>query len=326
MASDTSSRKYGESVPETTQISPENIEASPHNPRLVFDAEDLRRLRESIDEVGILVPLTVYQTDGRYRLIDGERRWRCALELGLDTVPAYVVDGVNETRELEWMFSIHMMREEWEDGPVAKALRDLAGRLQGWDTEQLKAITGLTAQRLNYFKALADAPPEILERVIRGELPPNLVADSVLRVARPLRDELPEVAADHSANDVIHAMVTKREVGALPDVVALRDLRTMIRVASQEAGSDEEAREIVGAIVRVLDDPAATIEDAYQDTVQTRVAADSFTRAIERFKRSAEHVVGAAVARADQRAELADELESLSRFISDLAARLRESQ
>lgn len=311
---------------EITRIQPERIEASPHNPRLIFGAEDQRRLRESIDEVGILVPLTVYEVETGFRLIDGERRWRCALELGLQTVPAYVVDGVDETRELEWMFSIHMMREEWEDGPVARALRDLATRLEGWDTEQLKAITGLTAQRLNYYKALADAPPEVLERVISGELPPNLVADAVLRVARPLRDELPEVAADHGPDEVIRSMVTKREAGSLPDVVALRNLRTMIRVASQEAGSDEEAAEIVQAIVNVLDNPHATIEDAYEDTVETRIAADSFARAIDRFKRSATHVVTAVLGRQEQRMQLADELESLSTFLRELAARLRQGQ
>lgn len=307
------------------RLRPEEIEASPNNPRLVFDPEDQQRLRESIDEVGILVPLTVYKTESGYRLIDGERRLKCALELGLVDVPCYVVDGVDETRELEWMFSIHMMREEWEDGPVARALRNLANRVGGWDTDQLKATTGLTTQRLNYFKALAESPPEVLERVISGDLPPNLVADSVLRVWRPLREELPDLAEHRTSDQIIRGMIEKREAGHLPDVVALRDLRTMIRTASQEADTDEEASEIRSVISRVLDDPNATIEEAYEDTVGTRIAADSFSRAIDRFQRASTRVVSAVLGREGQRTQLAEQLESLGAFLHDLARRLRES-
>ena len=41
----------------------------------------------SIDTHGIQVPLTVYREDKGYRLIDGERRWRCASKLNLANSP-----------------------------------------------------------------------------------------------------------------------------------------------------------------------------------------------------------------------------------------------
>lgn len=296
---------------------------SQNNPRLVFEPEDMERLRESIAEVGILVPLTVYDDDGTVRLIDGERRLRSALELGLESVPCYVVEGVDQTEELEWMFSTHMMREQWDDGPVARALRDLAERLGGWDNATMKAVTGFSSQRLNYFRALAEAPNEILQRVIDGDLPPNLVADSVLRVANPMRNELPDVAAGRTDEAFVRAMVEKRDAGALRDVVALRDLRTMIRIAAEEVETDEEAEEIKQAITTVLDDRRATIEDAYGDTVETRVAADSFERSVERFRRSSEHVVRQVEANNDASIALAERLERLANDLLQLARRLR---
>ena len=42
-------------------LSPSQLRANPHNPRTLFDRDDLHILRESISRVGILVPLTVYQ-------------------------------------------------------------------------------------------------------------------------------------------------------------------------------------------------------------------------------------------------------------------------
>jgi ParB family chromosome partitioning protein len=292
---------------------------------MIFDEDDLQRLRESIDEVGILVPLTVWEASGEIRLIDGERRLTCALELGLERVPCYVVDGVNETEELEWMFSTHMMREQWEDGPVARALRDLASRLGGWDNETMKAVTGLSSQRLNYFRALAESPPEILDRVIDESLPANLVADSVLRVANPMRNELPDIAAGRTDAEFIETMVEKRDAGALPDVVSLRDLRTMIRIAAEEAETDEEADEIKAAIDRVITEPSATIEEAYDDTVGTRVAAETYERAAERFQRSTEHVVRQVERTQASSAALADRLERLGKYLIEVAGRLRSS-
>lgn len=308
---------------EARDINPAEIIPSDHNPRLVFPAPDLQKLCESIDSVGILVPLTVYEDpQGHIRLIDGERRLRCALELGLSTVPCYVVDGVDDTQELEWMFSIHMMREEWEDGPVAKALRSLAERLGGWDTQTMKAVTGLTTQRLNHYKALADQPDEILDRVISGELPANLIVDAVQRVAVPLRSELPDLAEGRSDNDIVKLMLEKREAGALPDVVALRDLRTMIRVASDEAAA-EEAAELRQAIKRVIEDPKVSIEEVYEDTVETRLAAEAFQKAAERFQRSVSHA--ARQARGDQVAvdQLTEQIEGLIEHLQEL---LRELQ
>ena len=40
-------------------VSPDDISPNPHNPRLIFDPEDLRELRNSIDKVGILVPIRI---------------------------------------------------------------------------------------------------------------------------------------------------------------------------------------------------------------------------------------------------------------------------
>jgi len=71
------------------------LEPNPHNPRMLFDRVPLKTLQESIARVGILVPLTVYwsKADKSWVILDGQRRWMCAKEVGLKTVP------VNEVAE-----------------------------------------------------------------------------------------------------------------------------------------------------------------------------------------------------------------------------------
>ena len=69
------------------------IAANPHQPRQVFDEDDISELAASIKEVGLLQPIVVRRRDdgdAGYELIMGERRLRAAKEAGLETIPAVV--------------------------------------------------------------------------------------------------------------------------------------------------------------------------------------------------------------------------------------------
>ena len=68
-------------------VDPDLIDKNPVNPRLIFREAEMNQLLESIHEVGIQVPLSVFERDNRFVLLDGERRWRCARKLNLATVP-----------------------------------------------------------------------------------------------------------------------------------------------------------------------------------------------------------------------------------------------
>ncbi len=89
-----------------------------HQPRTIFDEDDLRELADSIKEVGVLQPIVVRKRplaqieatrkkmadkktdeshnafdgcmDSMYELIMGERRWRASQIAGLTTIPAIV--------------------------------------------------------------------------------------------------------------------------------------------------------------------------------------------------------------------------------------------
>ncbi|MGA8580186.1 MAG: ParB N-terminal domain-containing protein, partial [Bryobacteraceae bacterium] len=62
---------------------PDEIKPSTNNPRMLFDPDQLEELKKNIGEHGVLVPITVYQAKGqaKYSILDGERRYRCVVEL-----------------------------------------------------------------------------------------------------------------------------------------------------------------------------------------------------------------------------------------------------
>ncbi|PIS14330.1 stage 0 sporulation protein J [Candidatus Shapirobacteria bacterium CG09_land_8_20_14_0_10_39_12] len=72
------------------QMPIDQLQANPLQPRGVITPESLVDLVDSIREHGILEPLVVAKTPAGYQIIAGERRWRSAKIVGLQTVPVIV--------------------------------------------------------------------------------------------------------------------------------------------------------------------------------------------------------------------------------------------
>lgn len=73
-------------------LSPDVIAPNPSQPRRRFDPDGLSELAASIQEHGVLQPLTVRRApEGGYELISGERRLRAARQVGLPQVPCILV-------------------------------------------------------------------------------------------------------------------------------------------------------------------------------------------------------------------------------------------
>lgn len=69
----------------------EAVVPGPYQPRRHFDQDKLAELAASIRTQGLVQPIVVrLQSDGRYALIAGERRWRAAQIAQLRTIPAIV--------------------------------------------------------------------------------------------------------------------------------------------------------------------------------------------------------------------------------------------
>lgn len=61
--------------------------------RKSFDQEKIQELSESIKEHGVVQPIVVRDDErGKYELVAGERRWRAARLLGMETIPAIIKD------------------------------------------------------------------------------------------------------------------------------------------------------------------------------------------------------------------------------------------
>jgi ParB family chromosome partitioning protein len=246
-------------------LDPAILAKNPHNPRRYFNDEQLDLLRTSIQEVGILVPLIVYENPDEHDhfvLMDGERRWRCALDLGLEEVPVNVIAAPSPLDNLLRMFNIHSVREEWPLISIALSLRSVIQR-SGEDREgQLAQMTGLTRSTVRRAKRLLSLPSSELE-LIQGEAHLDRSQqihreDLYLEIQAAesvIRNELPEIAQRYPRDQIIRSFAEKREQDKLRAVTEFRDVGKLVKAADDDLVSRSD---VVRAVGSLIDDVAAT--------------------------------------------------------------------
>ena len=107
------------------QIDVKSISPNPFQPRLTFDSEKLEELMRSISENGVVQPITVRRIQDGYQLIAGERRFRAVTELGVDKIPAYVLEVQTDQEMLELSIVENIHREDLNSIEVAKGYKRL---------------------------------------------------------------------------------------------------------------------------------------------------------------------------------------------------------
>lgn len=147
----------------------EKVVPDENQPRKYFNAEKMKSLRASIKKYGIINPLVVQEiSKGKYLLVDGERRFRAAKELGIKEIPALVEKPQSETERLTRQFNIQEQHEAWTPVEKAVAIENLSKQL-GLSLKQTCELLNVTegdTRRYSAFATLVDK-----ETYIRNEVP-----------------------------------------------------------------------------------------------------------------------------------------------------------
>jgi len=180
------------------EIPIKNISVNPFQPRTSFDEESLKELVKSVEEHGIIQPITVRRTENNsYQLITGERRIRAAEKAGLKRIPAYVREAGDENM-LELALVENIQREDLDAIEVAisyqrlieefdltqEALGDRVGKKRATIANYLRLLnlpveiqTGIREKKISmgHARALAgiediDYQVEVFSRILAQDL------------------------------------------------------------------------------------------------------------------------------------------------------------
>lgn len=196
------------------------IHPNPQQPREHFDEESLAALADSIREVGLLQPVLVRKQGEDFELIAGERRWRAARRVGMQTLPAIVRNADNATM-LQQAIVENVQREELNPLEEAAAYQQLIEDF-ALTHDEVAARVGKSRATISNTLRLLQLPPSIQrllkegalrmgharallgtpDRAFQEQLARRIVADdlSVREVEEAIRnrDDAPSVRADAS--------------------------------------------------------------------------------------------------------------------------------
>jgi len=173
----------GKVVGSISRIAIAQIEANPFQPRETFNEEALNDLANSIQELGLIQPVTVRKIDvDRYQLISGERRFRASQRVGLTEIPAYILVA-DDRQMLELALVENIQREDLDAIEVALGYQRLIDECNYTHEELSEKVSKKRSTVSNYLRLLklpADIQLAIKEKIISMGHARSLIAiDSV---------------------------------------------------------------------------------------------------------------------------------------------------
>ncbi len=143
-----------------SEIPLDQIEANPNQPRRDFDEEALQELATSIEQIGIIQPITLRQTaENHYQIIAGERRWRASQIAGLYAIPAYI-RTINDESIMEMALIENIQREDLNAIEIALAYEHLLDA-EGMTQEKVSERVGKSRTAITNYLRLLRLPAQV---------------------------------------------------------------------------------------------------------------------------------------------------------------------
>jgi len=145
------------------------IKPNPNQPRKNFEDKSLKQLAQSIEEKGLISPITVKQVDSKYIIVAGERRYRAHKLLNKKKILAYVIDA-ESNKDIMYMALIeNIQREDLNPIEEAKGYKYLQDNLDSSITEIAKTV-GKSRPAVSNALRLLKLPNEIQDSILKGEI------------------------------------------------------------------------------------------------------------------------------------------------------------
>jgi ParB family chromosome partitioning protein len=146
----------------------DRLKPNPLQPRTRWDPESLEELAQSIQETGILQPVVVVPDGENYTIIVGERRWRAAKKIGLQTIPV-LIRNLTEVQQHEAMLIENLQREDLNPIEIANAYQKMIEDFSCTQEDVAKKVGKDRASVANTLRLLK-LPDKIQDLITEGKL------------------------------------------------------------------------------------------------------------------------------------------------------------
>ena len=175
-----------DSLREITEIAIAELYDYKNHPFKVLDNEQMKELKDSIRENGILNPVLVRRIKKGYEIISGHRRKHAAELLGMEKIPV-IIKELTDDESTVLMVDSNIQREEILPSERAFALKMKMEALSHQGTsrhhveklscEEVGESSGMSGRQVQRYIRLTELLPELLEMVDQKKLPIMLAVE-----------------------------------------------------------------------------------------------------------------------------------------------------
>jgi ParB/RepB/Spo0J family partition protein len=148
----------------TREIALGDVRLNPRNPRETVRDGRIEELAESIEQQGLLQPVTVRPVSDGYELVHGERRYRAVSQLGGETIRAEIRD-LSDREALEASVTENLQREDVTAIAEAQSYRALIDEFGLTQTEAADRL-GKSQSHISNRLKLLELPEELQEDIL----------------------------------------------------------------------------------------------------------------------------------------------------------------
>ena len=156
------------------KISISSVIPNKYQPRKNFDKNSLEELTASIRERGIIQPIIVRASEDsndKYELIAGERRWQAAQNAGLHEVPAVILN-VDNLKSLEFAIVENVQRKDLNPIEEAEGYQRLINEFN-YDQDKVAKFIGKSRAHISNCIRLLSLPAKVIEHIINDKISPG---------------------------------------------------------------------------------------------------------------------------------------------------------
>ena len=148
------------------KLSISSIVRNKYQPRKIFEKNSLDDLTNSIKERGVIQPIIVRKSEnsqGKFEIIAGERRWLAAQNAGLHEIPSIVIDADN-LKSLEFAIVENVQRSDLNPIEEAQGYQRLIDEFE-YDQEKVSKFIGKSRTHVANCLRLLTLPGEVIELI-----------------------------------------------------------------------------------------------------------------------------------------------------------------
>ncbi len=150
-------------------VETEKITPNPDQPRREFDQSSLKNLADSITQNGILQPLLLKAVNGNFQLVAGERRFRAAQMIGLERVPAILVEGLSRLEQMQLALIENLQREDLNVMELAEGYSRMINEY-GLTQDDLAQKVSKNRSTITNTLRLLNLPDQVKDLIRKGKI------------------------------------------------------------------------------------------------------------------------------------------------------------